>query len=191
MDRRRDKPVDDETFKYFRTFYEYEHTDLRATLDSVEVGPYWRLENVSFQAVYNEERMTAHLYFPKNAEPPFQAVVWMGGAELLRQPGSYDDSSASTIFGFLLRSGRSVVVPTYYWTMERKPRFRPRPNQQRVVLPAWSKDIGRTIDYLELRPDIDVNKVVFSGASMGASFAPIFAAVEPRIKKDVLCVSRS
>jgi dienelactone hydrolase len=49
-----------------------------------------------------------------------------------------------------------------------------------------SKDIGRSIDYLETRPDIDRNRVGYLGVSYGAALGVNFAAVEDRIKTVVM-----
>jgi dienelactone hydrolase len=50
----------------------------------------------------------------------------------------------------------------------------------------WSKDLGRTIDYLETRPDIDGRKIAYYGFSLGASEGPVLLALEPRVKTAVL-----
>ena len=187
MDRRNDKPVDDQTYKMFQRLLEYDRSDLKPTLDSVEGNSYWRLENVSFQAAYNGERVSAHLYLPKNAAPPYQVVVFMGGIETLSRRTPYDEAIASVTFGFLLRSGRAVLVPAYKGTMERGPMPGPEgPNQMREMLIAWSKDFRRSIDYLETRPDIDRGKIAFGAVSRGAGVAPFLVALEPRIKTVVL-----
>ena len=47
---------------------------------------------------------------------------------------------------------------------------------------AWSKDLGRSIDYLETRPDIDHRKVAYYGVSWGANLGAILPAVEDRIR---------
>jgi eukaryotic-like serine/threonine-protein kinase len=187
MDRRNDKPVDDQTYKMFQRLHEYDRSDLKPTLDSVEGNAYWRLENVSFQAAYNGERVSAHLYLPKNAAPPYQAVVFMGGSELASRRTPYDEAAASVTFGFLLRSGRAVLVPAYKGTMERGPMPGPGgPNQMREMLIAWSKDLRRSMDYLETRPDIDRGKIAFGAVSRGAGVAPFLVALEPRFKTVVL-----
>jgi predicted Ser/Thr protein kinase len=187
MDRRKDKPVDDRTYQMFQRFHEYDRSELKPTLDSVESSAYWRLENVSFQAAYNGERVSAHLYLPKNATPPFQTVVFMGGTETLSRRTPYDEAAASVTFGFLLRSGRAVLVPSYKGTMERGPMPGPAgPNQLREMLIAWSKDLRRSIDYLETRPDIEMSKVAFGAVSRGAGVAAFLVALEPRIKTVVL-----
>ena len=37
----------------------------------------------------------------------------------------------------------------------------------------WSKDLGRSIDYLETRPDLDPQKIGYYGLSWGAAMGPI------------------
>jgi eukaryotic-like serine/threonine-protein kinase len=51
---------------------------------------------------------------------------------------------------------------------------------------TWSKELGRSIDYLELRPDIDRARIAFYGQSMGAVVGPILTALEPRLKASIL-----
>ena len=50
----------------------------------------------------------------------------------------------------------------------------------------WSKDLGRSLDYLDTRSDIDAAKLAYMGFSMGTAHAPVLLAVEPRIKTAVL-----
>jgi pimeloyl-ACP methyl ester carboxylesterase len=61
-----------------------------------------------------------------------------------------------------------------------------QPNRWTEMNLEWSKDLGRSLDYLETRKDIDIGKVAFFGSSMGAAAAPRLIAVEPRIKTAVL-----
>jgi dienelactone hydrolase len=51
---------------------------------------------------------------------------------------------------------------------------------------AWSKDLGRTLDYLETRKDIDSTKVAYFGVSVGATEGGLLPAVEKRIKVAIL-----
>jgi dienelactone hydrolase len=54
---------------------------------------------------------------------------------------------------------------------------------------AWGKDIGRSIDYLESRADIDAKKIAYYGVSWGGMMGPILTAVEKRFKASVLYVA--
>ena len=46
----------------------------------------------------------------------------------------------------------------------------------------WSKDMGRSIDYLETRPDIDTRKLAYFGISFGAAAAVRLVAVETTVQ---------
>ena len=50
----------------------------------------------------------------------------------------------------------------------------------------WSKDLGRSIDYLETRPDIDRSKLAYYGLSWGGQMGGILPALEPRLKASVI-----
>jgi dienelactone hydrolase len=52
----------------------------------------------------------------------------------------------------------------------------------------WRKDIGRTLDYLETRKDMQMDKVGYVGWSWGGFMGGIIPAVEKRIKAIVLNV---
>jgi pimeloyl-ACP methyl ester carboxylesterase len=111
----------------------------------------------------------------------------MGGIGILSQRTPDDDATAALNFGFLLRSGRAVLVPAYKGTMERGPMpGSAGPNQWREMNLAWSWDLRRSIDYLETRSDIDLHNLAFGGVSQGAGVAPFLVALEPRIKTAVL-----
>jgi dipeptidyl aminopeptidase/acylaminoacyl peptidase len=56
--------------------------------------------------------------------------------------------------------------------------------RDRVI--SWSKDLSRSIDYLETRVDIDREKLGFYGASVGAFYGPILTGVDTRLKVSVL-----
>jgi dienelactone hydrolase len=50
------------------------------------------------------------------------------------------------------------------------------------------KDFKRSIDYLETRPDIDINKLAYLGYSWGSRMAPLILSAENRLKTAVLVV---
>src|SRR5712692_6698672 len=79
----------------------------------------WRKEKVSYRAAYGDERIPAFLYLPRNAQPPYQAVLWAPGgyAYFLR---SSETGLSTEYFKFLLRTGRAVLYPVYKGTFERR-----------------------------------------------------------------------
>ena len=90
------------------------------------------------------------------------------------------------LWDFIPRSGRAVLYPVYKGTYERGGERLSGPLAWRDLVLAWSKDLARSIDYLETRPDVDVDRLAYMGISMGASPAPIFLALEKRFKAAVL-----
>lgn len=61
--------------------------------------------------------------------------------------------------------------------------------QYRDFMIMWAKDMSRSIDYLETRPDIDIERLAYYGVSMGARLGPLMLVVEPRIKTGILYVA--
>ena len=180
-----EKPVPDEVFRIYRGFYSYDKTELKATVDSVEESEHWRHERVSFEAAYGGERVPAHLFLPRNASPPYQTVVYWPSGEALALRTSADLRMKH--IEFLLRSGRAVLQPIYKATYERH--VAPTgggPSKERDVIIQAAKDLGRSIDYLETRADIDHGRLAFYGLSFGAIVAPPLLAIEHRFKAAVL-----
>ena len=171
-------------------------TAVRSTpqVETLPETEHWRAELVSIAAAYGHERVPVYLLLPKNAAPPYQTVIWFpADTRSVCLPFGRDLSVApgAAFFNFLTRSGRALVVPVYQGTFQRFVGVGEFPrddqmNAYRDMVVQWSKDLGRTIDYLETRPDIDVGKVGYYGISAGANAALPIVAVEPRFKAVVL-----
>ena len=196
-----EKPVSDEEFRAYRRFYVYDRTSLEAQVDSVdETSSFWRMEKVSFNAAYGQERITAYLLLPKNVDPPYQTVVYFPGSGVLRERSAdvrlkrelSPDEPLGQGPAFLARSGRAVLYPVYKSTWERGDGLlSDRPNMTswfRDHVIQWQKDVARSIDYLEGRRDIDTGRIGYLGYSWGSTMAPMVLALEERLKVAVLVV---
>ena len=86
---------------------------------------------------------------------------------------------------FVVRSGRAVAFPIYQQTYERR-RTSTGAGFLREISIQRGQDVRRTIDYLASRSDIDTTKIAFYGVSLGAQLAPVYLAVEPRLRTGVL-----
>ena len=177
-----EKPVSDEVFEIYRQMYEYDDTPLNAAVvDSVEDVTYAR-ERIELNAAYNNERMTVFVFLPTgaNASPPYQTVVFFPGSNDIYKT-SYDELTLGSI-EFILRSGRALVYPVYKGTYDRNSDLQSDvqndSNLYRDHVIAWSRDLGRAIDYLETRDDIDTERVAYLGFSWGVAMGPIMAAME-------------
>jgi dienelactone hydrolase len=89
---------------------------------------------------------------------------------------------------YIIKSGRAVMYPVFKGTYERGDQNNapgtPAAVKEQVI--QQSKDLGRSIDYLETRADIDRNRIGYMGVSMGAQWGVILAAIEERLKLLVL-----
>src|SRR4030095_5606782 len=86
-------------------------------------------------------------------------------------------------YEFLIRSGRAVMIPAFWGTLERGPSpLDPPENEEIDRAIKWSRDLGRSVDYLQTRSDIDITKLGFYGISWGAAHAPRLLAVDKRFK---------
>ncbi len=177
----REKPVDDEIFQVYRSFYSYERTDLEPEVEEVDDSAlHWRREKVTFNAAYGGERVIAHLFLPRNAQPPYQTVVYFPSDIGLHYRSSDDLGMELQFVNFLPRIGRAVLFLVHKGLYERyldpSPPF---PFPKDLVI-SWSRDFSRSIDYLETRPDIDHQNLGYF--TFSTPFAPVMSAIDGRIK---------
>jgi dipeptidyl aminopeptidase/acylaminoacyl peptidase len=178
--------VSDEVFAAYRRLFSYDPSELAAKVEAVDESAIaWRRETVSFRAAYGNERVLAQILLPRDTPPPYQAVVWFPGNDAFFVPSSESPASAY-LYDFLPRAGRAVVYPVYKGMYERRAPFSRAPNEWRDMLVAWSRDLGRTLDYLATRDDLDPKRLAYYGFSLGACYGPLFTAVDPRFEASIL-----
>jgi pimeloyl-ACP methyl ester carboxylesterase len=178
------KRVGNDVFEIYKALYGYQTTDLDATVESVdESSDLWRREKIRFKAAYGNEQVIAYLFLPANSRPPYQCVVFFPSDVPLR-PGSGEALQPQS---YVLRSGRAMLYPIYKGMLERYVPVTVRdPISIRDATVSWRKDLGRSIDYLQTRRDIDSSKLAYMGSSLGSEAGPIFLATEARLRIAVL-----
>ncbi len=196
----KEKPVPDNVFQAYRSLYAYDKTPLNAVVESVDdTGESWTKQKVALNAAYANERLILYLYLPKRSKPPFQTVVFFPGSGAIHLRSSKDLVRTDAI-DFIVKSGRAVVYPIYKSTYERGDELdTDYPNtsafyRDHVIM--WSKDLGRSLDYLETRAECDREKIAYLGYSWGAALGALLPAMEKRVKAVVLglgglCFQRS
>ena len=178
------RPVGDEVFNAYRTLYEYDRRPLDARVEErVETSGHWVMERVTVTAAYGDERLPILMFLPRSSKPPYQTVVYFPGSDAVRTQSSRDPYMQW--FEFLLRSGRAVAFPIYQQTYERR-RESTGAHFLREISVQRGQDVGRAIDYLETRQDIDRSRLALYGISLGAQLAPVYLAIEPRLRTGVL-----
>ncbi len=183
-DYRNVKPCSDEIFAVYKSLYAYDKTELDPVLESTDKSTkYWIMKKATFNAAYGKERMIAYIFLPRVGTPPYQTIIYFPGTLAVPSIEYYPLYWVD----LLAKTGRVIVFPVYKGTFERG--YDIEIKTQRALRDyriMWSKDLGRTIDYLETRPEFDSTKIAYWGVSWGAVLAAILPAVEKRLKAVII-----
>ena len=188
----KERPVSEAEYRAFVPQFDYDPIALDAKVEARDsTSEDWISEKVSFTAAYGGERMTAWVYIPRNARPPYQSVVFFPGSNSI---GAAPFTGALPgVMSFVPPGGRVAVFPIYKSTHERSDSLRSDLADQSIFwrdhVVMWVKDYRRTLDYLSSRPDMDTTKFAYFGFSWGGYMGAIIPAVEPRIKATMLYVA--
>ena len=190
----KERPVSDAIFRIYEALFSYDKVDLDPEIVFTDESPkYWIKQKIFYNTARKGERMFAYLFLPKNVPPPYQTLVYFPGAGAfdIRSSGEGETLWSWSTADLIIRSGRAVLYPIYQSTFERGDgysTFDPAItwNDHREHFLVWGKELGRSIDYLETRPDIDVDRLCYLGSSWGSVLAPLYLAVEKRFKTGIL-----
>jgi dienelactone hydrolase len=191
--------VTDSIFQVYKQQFDYDKKDLDARLEwKLVKSKDWIQEKISFNAAYENERITAYLFLPKCSSPPYQAVIYVPSSASVAQRSSRDLDSYLEFQYFLaplVKNGRAVLYPVYKGTFERGSdelfaiHGGADTHQYTDFIVKVIKDFRRSIDYLQQeRSDIDGQKLACCGFSWGANYGAIIPAVEERLGASILAV---
>ena len=102
---------------------------------------------------------------------------------------SFEGLEQAVVTEFLITGGRALMYPVYRGTYERQALEAEKPTgpigwrDQNI---RWSKEVRRSVDYLETREDIDKQRIGYYGVSWGSNLGPVNVAVEQRLRLAVL-----
>jgi eukaryotic-like serine/threonine-protein kinase len=178
-------PVSDEVFAAQLSNFDYDHSELNAVIEETIEFRHWSRQRVTIDTSDGADRIPVYVYLPTRESSRHSAVMYWPGAASFVFP-----SIEQTRFqlDFIVRNGRAVVMPVLDGMYERRG----------ATWPDWSTHSGRdlaieevrefrrVIDYLESRPDMDIEKLGYSGYSWGGRVGAIVLAVEERIKVGIL-----
>jgi hypothetical protein len=178
-------PADDARFGLYQRLFDYDPVPLDARLEAEDNShPEWRRERISLAAAYPGERLVLQLLLPRNRDLPLQTILHFPGGDALMLDSSRD-ASLLHVEPFL-RSGRAVVYPVYQGTFERRQPPPPGPLALRDQMVQQVKDVRRTLDYLESRPEFDLSRSALHALSYGGWRAPLILAVEKRLTNGII-----
>ena len=187
----RERPAADPVFAAYRQMYEYDRTPLDAVVvERVDEGD-WVRELVRMRAAYADDSLLVYLYVPKRGTRPYPAVVYFPGSNAIRDRAPQNLQWRS--IDFIVKSGRAVLYPVYKGTYQRSDSLntdvQDTTNFYRDHALMWVKDLRRGVDYLATRPEITTDQLAYYGVSWGGAMGGLVAAVEPRIRVNLLYVA--
>jgi dienelactone hydrolase len=185
-------PCSDEEYQVIKRQFDYDRTSLNAVVEHVDdSSPFWRKEKITFDAAYDGERVIAFLFLPRSVEPPYQVVVYWPAGGTSKIP-AFTSLPQREWTEYIITGGRALLFPVYKGMFERRlatwPDPRHTPLKFRDLIIQVSKDMQRSIDYLETRDDIDKERIAYYGVSGGATFGPLVLAEEDRFNAAILVV---
>jgi eukaryotic-like serine/threonine-protein kinase len=178
-------PYSKEVLQARKAMFSYPPMPLRPVLErGKEGGRGWRREILSVDAAYNKERLILYIDLPTTVKPPYKAVIYFPGVNAWHQP-EFNRNPLWEPWDAIIKSGRAFITPIYSGTFERGGGS-PDKIYKTTWFSEWLQDLGRTIDYLETRKDIDPRNIAYLGLSMGAILGPMLSPYEDRIKVLIL-----
>lgn len=178
-------PYPKEVFQARKAMYAYPKIPLDPVIENETPGGRdWKRETVSINAAYNKERLILHIDLPTTGKPPYKAVIYFPGGNAWYQP-KFARNSLWEPWDAIPKSGRAFITPIYSGTFERGGGS-PDKIYKTTWFSEWLQDLGRTIDYLETRKDIDTRDIAYLGLSFGGLYGPALSAYENRIKVIIL-----
>jgi formylglycine-generating enzyme required for sulfatase activity len=190
-DYRMAKAVSNEVFDVFKKQLALVTGPLNARVDWKDPSrPDWIRERISFDAGYDNDRATAVLFVPKRASPPYQLAVQFPGASAFSSRAS-SERLQLTATDYIVKSGRAFVFPIWKGSFERWDPFISLVGDEymrtfRTRMFQWRQDLGRLLDVLAARGDIDMDRIAYFGNSFGSSTMLPLLALEERFKTAVL-----
>lgn len=184
------QPVSDDAYAVLAQQLEYRPRPFtpRATKQD-SPNPAWTRERVEFPTGYEDATFAVQLFLPTGAPGPHPVVFYGPHGGDFSSPVTtdrFDPTLGGVRFDFLLKSGWALVVVAFdgsferQWSAERRKATR-GDERYRIWLRHWREELGRTIDYLGTRGDIDAARLAYFGISMGADMLVPMLAAEKRI----------
>ena len=147
------------------------------------------MEKATFKSADSNERVVAYLFLPDRQKfpPPWQAVVYWPSNVGYGLSSSQDGRNTLDIsyWDYLVKGGRVVVYPIFKGVFERGGREHVIHEPGMAGNRSATKDVFRTLDYLETRKDIRSDRIGLLALSVGVDGALMACAMERRIKAAV------
>lgn len=169
--------------------YRYDPRPLEPQVLQTLETPDWTRRKISYIAL-DTDTAFGYLYLPKQATPPFQAMVYLSSTAAFIGLRTVTEEVEWAI-GPNIRAGRAVFAIVFKGSAERAfgPGWEPPapPTVRfRDLMVLHGTEMRRAVDYLETRADIDKRRIAYVALSWGAGSRLPLAAVDDRFRAVVL-----
>ena len=189
------EPIGDAAYAVLAQQLDYRATPFTPRIEKVvSSNATWTVERVTLPTGYDDTSFAVQLFLPTDRRSPSGVIFYFPHAGDLVGPvttGGFDPAAGGIPLDFLLKSGWALAVVAFdgaferQWSAERR-RSMSSAERFRLWKRHWREELGRTIDYLATREDIDARRLGWFGISFGASWMLPLLAVEKRIGAAVL-----
>lgn len=189
------RPVDDAAYAVLEQQLRYSAAGLDPRVDAMpSTNASWTRERVSLATGYDQSRFNVQLFLPTTGRPPFQTIFYLphsGHFRYAQTSDEFDPAGTYQPLDFILKSGRALAVIEFDGSFERRwPQglvaSMTYADRYRLRLKHHRQELGRTIDYLTTRKDIDINRLGWISISFGSQTMMPLLALEQRIGTAVL-----
>jgi dienelactone hydrolase len=188
-------PVGDAAYSVLAQQLDYRPTPFTARVEAAgSLNPAWTIERVTLRTGYDNTSFAVQLFLPTDRRPPSGVIIYLPHSGDFIAPvttSAFDPMGGGVPLDFLVKAGWALAVVAFdgaferQWSAERMQSLNST-DRFRVRLRHWREELGRTIDYLATREDIDVRRLGWFGISYGAAVMLPLLAVEKRIGAAVL-----
>ena len=195
VDYRALKPIGDDAYSLLVQQLDYRQAPLTPRIESAaSSNPAWTVERVTLPSGYDDTSFAVQLFLPANRGSRSGVVFYLPHVGEFIAPvttSAFDPAAGGVPLDFLPRAGWVLAVVAFdgayerQWSTERRQAMGSA-ERFRLRLLHWRAELGRTIDYLATREDIDARRLGWFGISYGAATMLPLLALEKRIGAAVL-----
>jgi TolB-like protein len=189
------KPVGDAAYSVLAQQLDYRQTPLTPRVEAAaSPNPAWTVERVTLPTGYDDTSFAVQLFLPTDRSSRPGVIFYLPHSGEFIAPNTtaeFDPAAGGVPLDFLLKSGWALAVVAFegayerQWSAERRQSMSSA-ERFRLRLRHWRAELGRAIDYLATREDVDAGKLGWLGISYGAAGMLPLLAVEKRIGAAVL-----
>ncbi len=177
-------PVERATFRSLLDYYRYDRRDANPRIISTVETDGWTKERIWIDGV-ERDSILLYFYVPRASAPPYQTLVHVPGISVFCCETL--DEETEWVIGPVIRGGRAVLSVVMKGMLERgfDPGWTQPPTNSvrfRDEMVRMATELRMGIDYIETRPDVDMDRLAYVSLSWGAGSRLGFAAMDERYK---------